>query len=286
VSSDDDSKQTLVFGDLDPDTRFWLRFGDHDVELTQGEMLLGRSPRCQVVLDDPLVSRQHARLVLNRDTVTLEDLDSVNGVVVNGERLTRARALSSGDRVVIGQQSFQLYAAVGAASPVSRRERFAAQTLSGVPRDELEKSESTHQADAFDMLAGVVEKVLALGRGDEAERILGNYLRALVQTTRAGGEVDPAIADKAALYAVRIAEATRKGAWVDYVFELFTDMKRTLPGPVVERLYTSLRSVSAINLAAYRRYVEVLQSVDAKVGPSERFVARRIRGLEALASTK
>lgn len=266
--------------------RFWLRFSDHDAELAPGEVVLGRSPRCQILLDDPMVSRRHARVVLEDGVVFIEDLDSVNGVLVNGERLREPRKLASGDRVVIGQQSFEFYAAPRGSAQPARRNRFAAQTLSGVSHEDLDRSDMTHQGDAFELLTGVVEKVLVLGRGEEAERILGNYLTGLLDSVKGGRTLQRNMADKAATYAVRIAEATGKGAWVDFAFELFSALKLPLPAPLVERLYTSLRGISAINLATYRRYVELLADLETKFGPNERFVARRIRGLEALASTK
>lgn len=268
--------------------RHFLRLGDHDVELFDGEILVGRSPKCQLVLDDPMVSRRHARLVVRRGTVTVEDMGSVNGVLVNGERLQRARVLRPGDRVVIGQHAMELY--VAQPSPSERPERDTAKTLSGATLTSMksfpfeeERSEATRQGDAFAMLTGVVEKVLTLGRGDEAERILGNYLRNLLQSARAGSPIDEELASSAVSYAVRIADATKKGAWVDYVFELYTVLGRPLPGPLVERLYTSLRSLTPINLKIFRQYLATLKMEDTSFGPTERFVVRRIEGLEKLA---
>jgi len=267
--------------------RICLKFGDHDVELADGETLIGRSPKCEIVLDDPLVSRTHARLFVNRGSVTIEDLKSANGVLVNGEALVRARALSSGDRVVIGQQSFQLV--VGSKADVPAPERRTAKTLSNF-RDfsitETERSEATRKGDALDLLGGVADKVLALGRGDEAERILSSYLRNLLQSARVGGELDVLVAEKAVLYAVRIAEVTGKGTWIDYAFELYTLVKRPLPGPVVERLYASLRKISSPSINVFRQYLSALRGVESSLGPSDRFLVRRIEGLEALAVLK
>ena len=48
-------------------TRAWLRFGDRDVEIPEGETIAGRSQRCGVILDDPLVSRTHARIVSTKE---------------------------------------------------------------------------------------------------------------------------------------------------------------------------------------------------------------------------
>jgi pSer/pThr/pTyr-binding forkhead associated (FHA) protein len=270
--------------------RVWLRFGEHDVEVAQGESIIGRSPKCQIVLDDALVSRTHARLVLNRGIAMIEDMGSANGVLLNGEKLTRATILKTGDRVAIGQQSFQIFMQAAAATSEPRKEkRFAARTLSGIEADrmmESERGEATRKGDAFDLLVGVTEKVLALGRGDEAERILSSYLRNLLQVARTRGEIDVTVAEKAATFAVRIAEATGKGAWVDYAFELYGVVKRPLPAPVVERLYESLRKLSPVSVSVYRQYLAVLRSVESGFGPADRFLLRRVEGFESLGVLK
>ncbi len=290
--SDDDLKRPISVTIREGAPRVSLRFGEHDVEVGQGETLIGRSPKCQLVLDDPLVSRTHARLVVQRGTVSVEDLGSANGVLVNGERLLRTRTLASGDRLNIGQQSFELFVRV-AESDAPRDRRFQARTLSGFKLEEpevrfadSERSEATRKSDALDLLVGVAEKVLALGRGDEAERILSSYLRNLLQVARARGEIDPVLAEKAVTYAVRLAEATSKGAWVDYAFELYSVAKRPLPAAAVERLYESLRKFSAVSVNVYRQYLAVLRSVETEFGPAERFLLRRVEGLESLGVLK
>lgn len=269
--------------------RVWVRFGDHDVELPQGETIVGRSPKCQLVIDDPLVSRNHARLIVNRGAVTIEDLGSANGVLVNGEKLVRVRVLTSGDQLVIGKQSLLLLTGSGPAA--QRPERLTARTMSAFKMTqsesnasalESEKTEATRKGDVLDLLGSVVEKMLTLGRGDEAERILSSYLRNLLQTARINAEVDAAIAEKAATYAVRIAVATGKGTWADYIFELYTIVKRPLPAPVVDRLYECLRKLSPVSANVFRQYLSVLRGAESQFGPSERFLMRRLEGIESL----
>ncbi|HSQ63044.1 MAG TPA: FHA domain-containing protein, partial [Polyangiaceae bacterium] len=64
--------------------RFRLRYMNHDLELNEGEFVVGRNASCQLSLDDPLVSRRHAVFNVRADTVTVEDLGSRNGVSLNG----------------------------------------------------------------------------------------------------------------------------------------------------------------------------------------------------------
>src|ERR1700716_3944594 len=88
--------------------RFRLRYLHHDLELTTGEFAIGRSPECQLSLDDPLVSRRHARLIVANDGVVIEDLQSRNGVTVNGHRIAARTPLSAGDKITIGSQELTL----------------------------------------------------------------------------------------------------------------------------------------------------------------------------------
>ena len=81
------------------------------------EILIGRDPRCQIVLDSLTyggVSRQHAKVCLASDQKTDQpiswqacDLGSANGTYVNGQRLQGCRALQEGDRITLGQNGAQ-----------------------------------------------------------------------------------------------------------------------------------------------------------------------------------
>ena len=64
--------------------------------------LIGRSPECDVFLDDVTVSRRHAELVRNGETFTITDLGSLNGTFVNRKRIESAE-LADDDEVQIGK---------------------------------------------------------------------------------------------------------------------------------------------------------------------------------------
>jgi pSer/pThr/pTyr-binding forkhead associated (FHA) protein len=273
--------------------RFSILYRGHRFELRPGTLLLGRGTACQLVLDDALVSRKHARIQVTEESAVLEDLGSVNGVYVNGERVDGTRALGDGDRIVIGHQEMTVFAATGRMIlPESPTARLNADTLVGLDAQAVitgepardGESESTHQGDALGLLGGVVDKVLALGRGEEAERIIGSYLRNYLLTVEKVGSTTPDAAEKAVGYAVKLAAATKKGEWVEYGFRLYSVVKRPLPAPVVEQLYSVLRQVADMNINVLRDYVEVLRSVSARLSPNERFLAQRIEGLVRLAS--
>jgi hypothetical protein len=71
------------------------------------ELLLGRHHACDVVLDDPTVSRRHTRLLFRDGTWVLQDLESTNGTIVNGVRVGRC-ALRPGDHLLLGEARLRI----------------------------------------------------------------------------------------------------------------------------------------------------------------------------------
>jgi pSer/pThr/pTyr-binding forkhead associated (FHA) protein len=75
---------------------------DQRASITRSETLIGRSASCDVPLADESVSREHAVILWESDEFTVEDLQSTNGVRVNGKKV-RTAVLQHGDEIQIGQ---------------------------------------------------------------------------------------------------------------------------------------------------------------------------------------
>ena len=282
------------------DPVFWVEYHGDSIELRGGQLLVGRSAMCRLVLDDPLVSRQHAEFRVEDGFVTLYDLKSVNGVFVNGQKVERQSRLVPGDRITIGSQDLVLRArmAVGQGERAASERRRFAETMHE-QHDELASADperaasmpeaaddATIQGEGLDLLATVADKVLALRRGEDAERILATYLQTLLEKSQNGQLCAPTTAEKAAIYAVKLASVTSKAQWVDYCIELYSVLERPLPGQVVDSLYDLLRRVSGVNLGALREYVAILHAGHGHLGPAEKFLVQRIEGLERLAALR
>lgn len=288
--------------------RFRLRYQHHDIALSDGQFVVGRSAGCQLSLDDPLVSRRHAMLTVAQDAVTVEDLESRNGVIVNGLRIPGKTQVQPGDKILIGSQELVL---------LRGRENSMRETASlpgrgtlpklsvvpellggaestappGQPRDDqtgdAESDSSTvRRVTAFKLLGGVAEKALAMGRADEAERLLSGPLADIVEASRNGKPVSPWLVDVAARLAAKLATTTTKGTWADYVIELYHAQGRPCAAPVVDELNSAFRKVNAIDLVRLRAYLADLREKQATFGPAERFLLQRIEGLERLAALR
>jgi pSer/pThr/pTyr-binding forkhead associated (FHA) protein len=79
-----------------------------EIAVCQRRFLLGRASDCDVRLTSPWISRHHCQLIIEHDRVTLEDLASLNGTFVNGERIWDERELESGDRLGLGASVYEV----------------------------------------------------------------------------------------------------------------------------------------------------------------------------------
>jgi pSer/pThr/pTyr-binding forkhead associated (FHA) protein len=81
--------------------RLRLQPGDHVVDLTEPDILLGRQSDADLRMPQPDVSRHHCRFQFMADGWRVVDLNSLNGVYVNGSRVRSLAVIQPGDRIRI-----------------------------------------------------------------------------------------------------------------------------------------------------------------------------------------
>ena len=288
-----------------------------------GEFAIGRSSSCSLALADGLVSRKHAVLHVGPEAVVVEDLSSRNGVAVNGVRINGPRRLAHMDRVYIGSQELVLIDAAklkegnketadyivcescGAISGAAKRRcGECGKRLSSTGGETLVSTnsrvdssshawgaEDTRTARALDVIAGIASKAIAMGRFEEAERMLLPHLdtlleRALTHQPLSESEKDDpdALFAGATTYALQLAQGLRDTKWIDWVFRVHTATGRLMEAETIETLHSLVRSNKYSKPSHLRAYLHVIQNRSADYGASERFLVRRLEGLEQVVS--
>lgn len=243
---------------------FRLIYGDKHIPLESGEYVIGRAPGSDVLIDDSLVSRRHARLLVNDTTALLEDLQSENGVFVNERRIRRSVRLVDGDRILIGAREIVFVVGQGdpdgarssgtieIASPSSAPWRLSGKMASGAP--------STLEADAFEYLGDIAERMIRAGRGATAERLLRGHLEEVLAAAKETGAVARDIVEAAAVNALRLAMGLRKAAWIDFLVELHTVLGVPPSSAVTATLRPILRDLPLYDHDKWQAYERTLTS--------------------------
>lgn len=273
-------------------TRFRLRHQNGDVELPVGETLIGRAQECRIALDDVLVSRRHAVLRVGPEAVSVQDLGSRNGVLVNGEKINDARALEVGDRILIGNQELVLIAAaqlgLDSTHPISTKKRQTTQhdvAPSEGERGAALDGEETHTSSLSTLLFGVAQKMLAQGKVEDAARLFANAFGDIKAQIAKGRQINEDLLEDAARRALDLALATGKREHIDWIFECFGGAGRVLPGPLIDEIHTVVRKTRYAAGPSLKTYVEALRRTSQTMSPAERFLLNRLEGLLAVAST-
>lgn len=105
-------------------------------ELNEFPFRLGRGSTCQLYINDPQISREHAEIRYQAGRFVLRDLNSVNGTLLNGQRVIEA-VLLPGDRLRLGESEF-----------VFRLEQDYSPTVITPPRDLRAENEQFTMAAA------------------------------------------------------------------------------------------------------------------------------------------
>lgn len=265
-----------ALGEISSGRRIALRMFDRDVEILPGITVLGRSKMCNIIVNDPRISRRHACFTFNGRELTVEDVSSTNGLLVNGKPVQGVQRLSINDRLTIGP----MFVDVCGMSTQNTSFEPTMRLLTGDTRGERQ---GPGLPGALPIVMGVAEKALFLGENRHAERIVRPLLENLLWRCEDGQDGPPRDeVDAAVGFALRLAEASGNGEWVDYVFRLYTALRQPLEPMLIERLYSLLRTTQGVSSVLFRHYLSALRTVGDRLSPADQFLVKRIQGLEPL----
>lgn len=300
-----------VFPVEDPDkptSYFWLELGERSIPLQRGEIIMGRSRSCQVLVDDMLVSRQHARLFVSSDSVFVEDYDSSNGVIVNESVIVGATRLKDGDRLILGSHEYVMRStpapSVGSLPPSPPAAIVAPRRSTSTPKqsgtslptrpapaaqhplirshdhDDDDQSEeptlSTEKQDALSTMGRLADRMMSLGRHDAAAKLLADHLRGLLAKLKEGKPVSRSVLELMGYYSMKLADSTRDGSWANLGLEAHMIARRPLPPRAILLLETQNR-LPLFDRALFVAYKGVLRDVSPLLTADEREHVERIQ---------
>jgi pSer/pThr/pTyr-binding forkhead associated (FHA) protein len=285
--------------------------------LEDGEYILGRSPSCDIVIDDMLASRVHAKLSVSQGTVILRDIGSSNGVYVNSARIDMPTPLRDGDRILIGTKEISVFAVravmtrqppntqdvAGAKAPSvsAARARTDASRLAAAPSvpampvaaespapgpraESIERSSRdmprTEKTDAFTQLGLLARRMIESGRMDGAVRVLSEHMRNVLEGARDGRVVPPDVLVAASSFAMEFAEAQLESKWVDYVIELHMNVRKPLSADLIDALCRLRRKNVRCDRDMLLFYKAALQREEPNLPLSQRVLCARIFSLD------
>jgi hypothetical protein len=279
--------------------RFRLRFLLQEFDLVPGETVIGRSPECHITIDDPLLSRAHAKIMVGNGAATLHDLGSRNGSRVNGKLLVEAVVLNDGDRIRLGTQELVFFGvrsdprAVKATGAMRLCQHCTTPFPEGPPAcphcgKSVRPDEDTmsgvsampmRQAWILQMLNDMLDRVLRAGRAAEAEKLLYRAAEE-IENRLASGDTDATQFVRTADLGLQHGLQQRDPRWALWVIDAHRRAGRALASTTVEGLYAVL-DLDGVQTSA-GEYIDALRGA----GPLDEQTLRLQRLLESVPSTR
>lgn len=296
-------------------TRFRIIYQNSNIEAPQGRFDIGRSLECNLVLDDPSVSRFHATIVREDNVLLLEDRGSRNGCTKNGLPVTGTVRLADGDVIGIGHQTIRIAA-------ITEQKHHASSTMGLIgcpncgkwvsmgddfcnscggpmhqngdhrPSDTAQIDLPTQRPDgdttgvpalhSGQMLAGLAQKALGKNRPDEAWKLTRRLMDAIASPREPGRESPEVELEAVAMLLIEVAIQTKDPGKISELFSFFGQIKRLLPRKSVDQLYATARNVGYRTSSELYQYVACMAEMVDTFSPGDKFIFRRIEGLTGL----
>jgi len=275
--------------------RYRLRFAFQEIDLPSGSFVIGRGRDCQLTLDDPLISREHARVHVSEAGATIEDLGSRNGVFVNGARARGMVKLEDGDRIRVGRQELVLGITAGQLERASKTGSMCYCAKCGVPfalalvrcpacgsrdRDGV-PAPSRPAADSawrLELATEALVRAVRLESWQEADKLLLSVRPEVEGRIAAQAAIEPNVLEKLASSAVSLAAARADASWAHWILSIYAALARLPAARLSETLSTLPPAQRSTLIPAARR---VMESVETSGGPRQEDVDA-YKGFEVL----
>jgi hypothetical protein len=245
--------------------KFRLRLLFQEIDLLPGNFIIGRASTCNLTVEDPLVSREHARILVYPDRAEMHDMSSRNGTQLNGEPVQGGERLKHGDRIRVGSYEFTfivdlpnleqahhratmrsylcpkcktVYTEDNEACPECGESQNASE-LDGFMR-KLEETAPVDMEDSFvehksQMLDEVLQMAISMGHWDKAAGFLQNKIAAFEQATDRGK------LDRRALIGISegcltVARGLEDKSRIDWVIDTWAHHRVGMPKELIRAL--------------------------------------------------
>lgn len=263
-----------------------ILYGHREILLFDG-MVLGRNPDCTIVVaNDPKVSRLHARFLLQDGVTLVEDLQSANGVFVNGKRIRERATLRPGDQLRIGEQQLLL---VEQDVPIRRH----AETIPDLPgyRGSFSFDDPEPMTEGSIALAGPknwkpLHAALADDDFERASVLLRIAFDRVMDQALSQGRLDPETQEAICTCAFALASKTQEGVWLNLLFHVHMLVAQPLPHAATATLPQLVHRVRGLEPLTLESYVRVLRSSRSRLTAVERQLCTTLESALLIASSQ
>ncbi len=172
---------------------------------------------------------------------------------------------------------------------IELRTLFAQDPLSPQPRPpsrepSAHKSAPTSEEEPtrYTVLNRIADKAITLGRFDEAERVLTKSMEDLLASARASGALSSTRLIEGTNYALRLADGTKRDAWIDWVFEIHAATAQIMSLEQIDSLEHIVRKLPYPNAGPIRRCIVAVRARGAELSRTERFLLSRLEHIERI----
>ncbi len=256
---------------------------------------MGRAPHCHLTIDDPLVSREHARIRVLPQAAFITDSSSRNGVFVNGKPVREEVELHDGDRIRIGPQELVFGVTAPEVVVSSRATGSMCYCAScGVPhaieivrcpacgsreRDQAPASGASASGDwGLELAAEALARAIRLAAWNEAERLLTSVTQEVERSIANGAPIDRGVLETVADAAVALTGARGDIRWAHWILSIYAELAQ-VPASRFSRTLSTLPPAQRSTLIPAAR--RVMESVETSGGPRVEDI-EAYRGFESL----